>query len=128
MELGCFREDFADELLFCDSEEKYPSWLGCYRDKAIANIDKHLADLCYVLKRSGVSFKIKYPILVNGRWKFADIYVDGVVVLLIQDHETIGLPCHSKTDRELSFGDSCKVLPIHTYEIENAVELLKKRI
>lgn len=86
--------------------------------------------MCQILKETGLSFKIKYPIEIDGKWKFADIYIPKyeLVVLLISEYEMIGLPCHSKSNRELFFENRFCVLAIMNYELSRLREKLKAKL
>ena len=121
-----FFMDYAAEIDLFDLQRSCPEWVYDYREGILNKVSKDFRLLCQMLKDSGVVFKVKYPIEVDGKWKFADAFIpkSHIVILLIQDHETIGLPCHSKTDREIFFGDRYKVVDVCTYEIHKVLEKL----
>lgn len=122
-------KDFAEEIALTSNREKFPEWVHDYREQSLTKQGRNFLQLCHVLKDGGVNFKVKFPLQIDGKWKFADILIpqSHIVILLIQNHETIGLPCHSKTDRELLFGDRFRTLAIHTYEIHRVIEKLDSK-
>lgn len=109
-----FYNEFATELDLFSLYVSFPDWIYDFREKILFKIGKKFRVLCQNLKDAGVKFYIKYPIETDGQWKFADIYIpdSDLVVLLIRDYELIGLPCFSKTNREIWFGRSHKTIGV----------------
>lgn len=122
-----FLKEYADAVDLRGDERIVPTWVYAYRNEILDRVGNNFQELCGVLRSAGIAFKVKYPILVDGKWKFADFMIpDGrIFVMLIQNYETIGLPCHSKTNRELAFGDNIRLVPIYVYEIHRAVEKIE---
>ena len=122
-----FLVDYSEEIELGSMKANLPEWVTLYRDKALYSIGDNFCQLCRTLKDGGVDFKVKYPVKVDNNWKFVDVYIPSMrtIVLLIQNHELMGLPCHSKTNREMFFGDRFKTLAIHTYEIHRVLDKLK---
>ncbi len=125
-----FFEEFCTEIDLFDQEKSFPEWIFDFREKILSKISKKFRLMCQILKETGLSFKIKYPIEIEGKWKFADIYIPKyeLVVLLISEYEMIGLPCHSKSNRELFFENRFCVLAIMNYELSRLREKLKAKL
>lgn len=69
-----FWEEFAAELDIFDSTMAIPSWAFDYRDDLIRKIGPELKKICRKLKSIGLNFKIKWPVEIDGKWKFADVF------------------------------------------------------
>lgn len=79
-----FREEFCDELDISDMGIECPEWVYEYRAPLLDKISKPLKQLARLLKDCGIRFKMKCPLGVEGRWRFADIYVpDKDMVIMI---------------------------------------------
>lgn len=91
-----------------------------------SRIGKNFRLMCQILKDEGFDFKIKYPVENDGRWKFADAYLPkyNVCVLLMNEMAYIGLPCWSKSDRELFFEEKCSVIAVLPDELPKLRERL----
>lgn len=122
-----FFECFSQEIDISADKGRFPEWVYDFREKSLTRQGRTFLQLCHTLKDGGVKFKIKFPLQIDGKWKFADILIPQkhIVVMLIQDHDTIGLPCHSKTDKELRFGNKFRTLAIGTNEIHRVMEKLR---
>lgn len=114
-----FIVEYCSEIDIFDSQTRFPEWIYDFREQNLHKIGRNFRLLSQILKEEGVDFKLKYPIEVDGKWKFADAYLPkyNAVVLLMSEREYIGLPCWSKSDRELFFEDRCKVIAILPYEL-----------
>lgn len=125
-----FFMEFAAEIDLFALQDSFPEWVYDYREAILNKVDKGFRVMCQFLKDSGVRFYVKYPIEINGKWKYADAYLPDqkVVVLLLNDMETIGLPCHSKTDREIWFSDKYRTVGINRYEVNRTAEIIKRNI
>lgn len=121
-----FFMEFAREIDIFTLQKSFPEWVYDYREDILHRVSKDFRLMCQYLKDAGISFYMKYPIEINGKWKFADVYIPDrrLVILLLNDKETIGLPCHSKTDREIWFGDRYRTIGINTYEVKRTLEKL----
>ena len=127
-----FFEEFSKEIdIFCE-KTAFPEWIYDYREDILNRIAKPFRVMCQSLKDAGVDFKVKYPIKIDGKWKFADVYVPRyrLVILLTNEMETVGLPCHSMSNRELWFSDRFRTLAVYGYELNRLTEkynnLIKK--
>ena len=69
-----FWEEFAAELDIFDSSLDIPAWTFDYRDDLIRKIGPELKKICRKLKSLGLNFKIKWPVEIDGKWKFADVF------------------------------------------------------
>lgn len=121
-----FFMEFADEIdLFC-IETKFPEWIIQYREEILLKIGRNFRKICRKLKDSGVKFYIKYPVEIDGKWKFADIYIPkgNTVVLMLSDKDLISHPCNMKSDKECWFEDRFRVVGIYYSEVGNVVERL----
>lgn len=123
-----FFEEFAPEIDLFSLDDSFPEWVYSYRENTLNKIGKSFRVLCQYLKDSGIKFFIKYPIEIGGKWKFSDVYLPdySVVLLLTSDYETIGLPCHSKTLREIWFGAKYRTIPVYTYDIARVLDVVKR--
>lgn len=72
-----FRDEFCVELDIFDSEVKFPEWIYEFREPLLDKVSKPLKQLARLLKDCGVNFKMKWPLEIDGKWKFADIYIPG---------------------------------------------------
>ena len=69
-----FLADLATELDIFDSTQSLPQWAFDYRDDLIRKIGPELKKICRKLKSLGLNFKIKWPVEIDGKWKFADVF------------------------------------------------------
>lgn len=69
-----FLADLATELDIFDSTQSLPQWAFGYRDDLIRKIGPELKKICRKLKSLGLNFKIKWPVEIDGKWKFADVF------------------------------------------------------
>ena len=123
-----FFVEFAEEIdLFC-LETRFPEWIIQYREEILNKIGRNFRKICRKLKDSGLKFyiKYKYPIEIDGKWKFADIYIPKgkTIVLLLSDKDLIGHPCNMRSDKERWFEDRFRVVGIYYSEVGNVVERL----
>lgn len=70
-----FREEFCEELDIFDAEARFPEWIYQYREPLLDKVSKPLKQLARLLKDCGVKFKMKWPLEIDGQWKYADIYI-----------------------------------------------------
>lgn len=122
--------EFADEIDLFSLQELFPEWVYDYRESILNRVRKEFRVMCQYLKDAGIVFYIKYPIEIDGKWKFADVFIPDrqLVVLLINDKETIGLPWYSKTERETWFSDRYRTIGVFTYDVSRTLELVRKAI
>lgn len=69
-----FLADLATKLDIFDSTQSLPQWAFGYRDDLIRKIGPELKKICRKLKSLGLNFKIKWPVEIDGKWKFADVF------------------------------------------------------
>ena len=111
-----FFVEYCREIDIFDSQTHFPDWIYDFREQNLHKIGRKFRLMCQIIKDEGFDFKVKYPIEVDGKWKFADAYLPehNLVVLLLNDKDVIGLPCWSKSNKELFFHDRCGVIAVHT--------------
>lgn len=121
-----FWEEFAAELDIFDSSMNIPQWTFNYRDDLIRKISPELKKICRRLKTLGLQFKIKWPLEIDGRWKFADVYFPRqCTVLMVTNAMAIaGRPMWSMlSDRAEFFKDRFRVVEVETLaELERKME------
>ena len=119
-----FFMEFAGEIdLFC-LETRFPEWIIQYREEILNKIGRNFRKICRELKDSGVKFYVKYPVEIDGKWKFADVYIpkSSTVVLLLNDKDMIGHPCNMKSEREQWFSDRFRVVGVYHDEIGSLLD------
>lgn len=118
-----FWEEFAAELDIFDSAPDIPAWTFDYRDDLIRKIGPELRKICQKLKSLGLSFKIKWTVEIDGKWKFADVYFPRQrTVLMVTNAMAIGCRPHwMLSDRAEFFKDRFRVV-----EVETLAELERK--
>lgn len=121
-----FFDNFAAELDIFDTEQTFPSWMFEVREEQLRKISPELRRVSYYLRELGLTFKIKWPIEVCGKWKFADIYFPGkrTVVTLTNAMALIGRPHWMMSDKGEFFARG----GYRVVEIENVAELERKVI
>lgn len=119
-----FFEEFAPEIDILDCEKSFPEWIYDFREQNLHKIGRNFRLMCQILKEMRLGFKVKFPIEIDGKWKFADAYIPKfrLVVLLANEKEYIGLPCTSKSNRELFFEDRCRVVAVFPDELSKLRE------
>ena len=122
--------EFAREIDIFALDESFPDWILNYRELILKNIRKEFRVMCQFLKDAGLFFYIKYPLEIDGKWKFADVFIPdkSLVVLLLKEIETKSLPCHSLTDREIWFSSKFKTIGVNAYDVNRTMDILKKVI
>lgn len=110
-------EEFCQEMDLFSENQPFPDWIFDYREHHLSNISSKLIKFCRNLKSAKVEFKILYPMQINGKWKFADVYVPKrktVVMVTTRPHSVGWL-----TQRARFFADRCKVYELDGYESED---------
>lgn len=105
-------EEFCQEMDLFSENQPFPDWIFDYREHRLSKISSKLIKFCRKLK-----FKILYPMQINGKWKFADVYVPKrktVVMVTTRPHSVGWL-----TQRARFFADRCKVYELDGYESED---------
>lgn len=112
-----FWEEFAAELDIFDSSLDIPAWTFDYRDDLIRKISPELRKICRTLKDLGLRFKIKWPVEIDGKWKFADVFFPGQKTVLILGNPMANFrPCGQLSYRAEFFRDRYRVVEVETLE------------
>lgn len=111
-----FCEDFAAELDIFDSTLNIPAWTFDYRDDLIRKISPELRKICWKLESLGLTFKIKWPVEIDGKWKFADVFFPKQrTVLMVTNAMSVGCRPHwMLSDRAEFFRDRFRVVEVET--------------
>lgn len=118
-----FLAEFSSELDIFDSPLDIPAWTFDYRDNLIRKISPELKKICRALKDLGLSFKIKWPVEIDGKWKFADVFFprQRTVLMVTNAIAVSGRPYWMLSDRAEFFRDRYRVI-----EVETLAELQRK--
>lgn len=113
-----FFTDFAPEIDLFDSNLAVPSWVFDYRDDLIRKISPELRKICYDLKDRGLTFKIKWPVEIDGKWKFADVLFprQRTVLMVANPMSLANLPHWMLSDRAEFFKDRFRVVEVESLE------------
>lgn len=116
--LTSFCEEFAVELDIFDSALNIPAWTFNYRDDLIRKIGPELRKICRKLKSLGLNFKIKWPVEIDGKWKFADVFFPKQrTVLMVTNAMSVGCRPHwMLSDRAEFFRNRFRVIEVETLE------------
>lgn len=108
--------DFAAEIDLFDSTLNVPEWVFDYRDDLLRKLKPEFRRICRRLKELGLEFKIKWPVEIFGRWKFADIIFpkQRTVLVVTNEMETASKPHWMRSDRAEFFADRFRVVEIET--------------
>ena len=115
-------EELCQEMDLFSENQPFPDWIFDYREHRLSKISSKLIKFCRKLKSAKVEFKILYPMQINGKWKFADVYVPKhktVVMVTTRPHSVGWL-----TQRARFFADRCKVHELDGYENEDTLNKL----
>ena len=125
-----FLADLATELDIFDSTQSLPQWAFDYRDDLIRKIGPELKKICRKLKSLGLNFRIKWPVEIDGKWKFADVFFPKQrTVLMVTNAMAVGCRPHwMLSDRAEFFRDRFRIVEVETLaELERKMRL-KARI
>jgi len=113
-----FCQNFAAEIDIFDSDLGVPAWVFDYRDDLIRKISPELRKICQRLKTLGLSFKIKWPVEIDGKWKFADVFFPRHrTVLMVTNTMSVAYRPHwMLSDRAEFFKDRFRVVEVETLE------------
>lgn len=114
--LDRFLSEFAFELDIFDSAVQFPSWVYGYREELLGKLTPEMRKVCRWLKGLGFRFKIKWPVEVCGKWKFADVLFPGKgVVLMLTNAKALGSRPHwMLSDRAEFFRGLYRVVEVET--------------
>lgn len=120
-----FYTEFAAELDIFDSAFRHsgiPAWIFDYRERLIRKITSKAKRIHRLLKDLGLNFKICWPVEIDGKWKFADVYFPRqrtVIIVTNPMHDC--RPCFMPSERAEFFQRDYRVL-----EVEDVAELQRK--
>lgn len=125
-----FYEEFAVELDLFDSTLSVPAWAFDYREDMIPKLTAETKRICRFVKELGLSFKIKWPIEINGRWKYADLYFPKQrTVIIVNNPVNDFRPCCMPSDRAEFFRERYRVVEIETLaDLKHKMERKKGRV
>lgn len=125
-----FLAEFSSELDIFDSSLDIPAWTFDYRDDLIRKISPELKKICRALKDLGLSFKIKWPVEIDGKWKFADVFFprQRTVLMVTNAIAVSGRPYWMLSDRAEFFRDRYRVIEVETLaELQRKMERKRER-
>ncbi len=110
-----FIVDFACELDLFDSGTVFPSWVFDYRDDHIRKLSPEMRKIAKWLRGMGLRFKMKWPIEIDGKWKFADFFFpkQRTVIIVANPMENFS-PIGMSGERARFFHDRFRVIEIET--------------
>lgn len=118
-------EEFCQEMDLFSENQPFSDWIFDYREHHLSKISPKLIKFCRKLKSAKVEFKILFPMQIDGKWKFADVYIPNrqtVILVTTYPHSTGWL-----TQRARFFADRCKVYELDGYESEDKLaEIIEK--
>jgi hypothetical protein len=110
-----FYVEFAAELDIFDSTLSVPSWTFDYREQLIRKLTGETRRICRFVKSLGLAFKIKWPIEINGTWKYADLYFPRQrTVVIVNNPMNDHRPCCMPSYRAEFFRERYRVVEIET--------------
>ena len=120
-----FLADLATELDIFDSTQSLSQWAFGYRDDLIRKIGPELKKICRKLKSLGLNFKIEWPVEIDGKWKFADVFFPRQRTVLIMGNPMNDFrPCCMLSDRAEFFRDRYRVVEVETLaELERKMQI-----
>lgn len=74
--------EFASETDIFTNGILFPDWIFDFREELLTKLSPTVKKVCRVLKGI-VDFKIKYPVEIDGKWKFADIYIPSLKTVIV---------------------------------------------
>ena len=109
--------DFASELDIMQSAMSFPSWVFDYRDDHIRKLSPEIRKIAKWLREMGLRFKMKWPIEIDGKWKFADFFFPKhkTVIIVANPMENFS-PIGISGERARFFHDRFRVIEIETLE------------
>lgn len=118
-------DEFCLEMDLFSDNQPYPDWVFDFREEHLSKMSSKLIKFCRKLKSAKVEFKILYPMQIDGKWKFADIYIPNrkTVVMVTTIPHSVGW----LTQRARFFADRYKVSELDGYESEDKLaEIIEK--
>lgn len=115
-------EEFCQEMDLFSDNQPYPDWVFDFRENLLTKINSKTLNFCRKLKANNVDFKMVYPVLIFGKWKFADVYIPKrktVVMVNTMPHPSGWLSARAKF-----FEDRFKVYELDGYESSEFIDTL----
>lgn len=124
-----FFTEFAVETDILTAENSFPDWIYDFREELLTKLSPSMKKVCRNLKNLEVGFKIKYPVEIFGKWKFADIYIPKkkTVIIVTSSFKHQHHPCNVLPERAEFFKDRFRVIDLYEYNAGD-VDYLKKRL
>lgn len=128
--LNKFYDDYATEIDIISDCKSFPEWIYKFREEILQRIPKSFMNLCETLKNHGVNYKIKYPILIDEKYKFADIYLTDykIVIVCLNSQLEFSKPICSIPEKTKFFSKSYKVIECYEYEVRDIFKKLNRLI
>ncbi len=113
-----FCQNFVAEIDVFDSDLRIPAWIFNCRDNLIRKISPELRKICQRLKGLGLTFKIKWPVEIEGKWGFADVFFprQRTVLMVTNAMAVAGRPHWMLSDRAEFFKGRFRVVEVETLE------------
>lgn len=127
--LARFCEDFSYELDIFDSWLEIPDWVFSLRETQILKISPAMRKICRRLKEIGLDFKIKWPVEIDGKWKFADVLFprQRTVLIVTNAMALLGRPHWMLSDRAEMFRSLFRVVEVETLaDLDRKIRLKAK--
>ncbi|HBG40949.1 MAG TPA: hypothetical protein DDW85_06005 [Porphyromonadaceae bacterium] len=127
-----FFTQFAVETDIFLEKNPYPDWVFDYREGQLMKLSPNLKKVCRNLKALNVEFKIKYPVKIFDKWKFADIFIPSkkTVIVLLSSYKEFKEVCCKTPDRVKFFEDRFCVVEMYEYnagDIDYLTDALMKQ-
>lgn len=118
-------DEFCIEMDLFSESQPYPDWIFDFRENHLSKMSSKLIKFCRKLKSAGVEFRILYPMRIDGKWKFADVYIPKRKTVVMVT--TVPHPAGWLTQRAQFFADRCRVYELDGYESNDFInELINK--
>lgn len=118
-----FLNEFCNEIDLYSEYKKFPDWIDLYREELFCKLSTNFMKICRILKDNHIEFKIKYPIEIDHKWKFADIYIPKkrTVIVVLNSKKEFYKPMWSRSNKSDFFRDRMKVVECYEYDCENII-------
>ena len=123
-----FLNEFCNEIDLYSEYRKFPDWIDSYREELFGRLSNNFMKMCRILKDNHIEFKIKYPIEIDRKWKFADIYIPKrkTVIIMLHSQKEFCKPIWSTPERSIFFRDRMKVIECYEYECDNILSKINR--
>ena len=111
-----FYEEFCEELDIFTDENKHPEWVYRFREDILSKLSPTVRRVSRTL-HGRVNFKIMYPVEINGKYKFADIYIPhlNTVIVCLSSHKEFGNICCKTPEKTNYFSEKFNVIEVYEY-------------